>query len=90
MICIQWLELGPSDGGILTRSPAQIEIPEGSTVAIALKAIGLAEEKIALLLQQRAVAVFGLYANTNTVLHNGDRLEILDELNFDPMEHACC
>lgn len=86
MIQIQWLELKPSDGGVLTQAPAILEMPTGSTVAQALKTIGLSDSQIAKLLSQRAVAVFGLYATENTVLHEGDRLEILDDLKFDPME----
>ena len=86
MIQIQWLELKPSDGGLLTREPAILEIPSGSTVVQALKAIGLGEPHIADLLNARAVAVYGLYATPSTVLFEGDRLEILDELKFDPME----
>ena len=86
MIHIQWLELKPSDGGVLNRAPAMLKMPAGSTVAQALKAIGLNDSQIAELLNQRAVAVYGLYATENTVLYDGDRLEILDELKFDPME----
>lgn len=86
MIRVQWLELKPSDGGILTKAPATMEMPGGSTVAQALKAIGLNDTQIAALLNQRAVAVYGLYATENTELHDGDRLEILDNLKFDPME----
>nr|WP_306815328.1 RnfH family protein [Limnobacter parvus] len=70
----------------MTDPPKLLEIPVGSTVVQALKAIGVADERICQLLEQRAVAVFGLYATENTVLHPDDRLEILDELNFDPME----
>ena len=86
MIRIQWLELGPEDSGVLTRPLKTLEIPDASTVTEALEAIGLAQERISKLLQQRAVAVHGLYAIASTVLHEGDRLEILDELNFEPME----
>ncbi|MDP2380311.1 MAG: RnfH family protein [Pseudohongiella sp.] len=86
MIHIQWLALKPSDGGVLTKAPATLELPAGSTAAQALKAIGLNDSQITALLNQRAVAVYGLYATENTVLHDGDRLEILDEQKFDPME----
>lgn len=86
MICIQWLELKPETGGILTDAPNLLEVPVGCTVAQGLKAIGFNDDRVAQLLEQRAVSVFGLYATENTVLYPNDRLEILDELNFDPME----
>lgn len=86
MIHIQWLELKPEHGGVLIQQPNSLEIPAESTVPVALKTIGLTEARISTLLEQCAVAVFGLYATETTVLHEGDRLEILDELNFDPME----
>lgn len=86
MIHIQWLELKPSDGGVLTHATTALELPVASTVAHALVAIGLNDSQISALLNQRAVAVYGLYATENTVLHEGDRLEILDDLKFDPME----
>lgn len=86
MICIQWLELKPGDGGVLTRAAATLELPSGSTATEALKVIGMSDSTIEKLLNQRAVSVHGLYATENTVLHEGDRLEILDDLKFDPME----
>lgn len=86
MIQIQWLELKPEDGGVLTQAPHILTLPEGSTASAALRTIGWPEQRIAKLLERRAVAIYGMYATENTVLHEGDRLEILDELNFDPME----
>ena len=38
------------------------------------------------MLERRAVAIHGMYATESTILFEGDRLEILDELQFDPME----
>ena len=38
------------------------------------------------LLKHKRIAVFGLYALPNTQLHEGDRIEILDELRFNPMD----
>lgn len=86
MIRIQWIELGPKDPGVLTRAAQTLVIPAASSVIEALMAIGLPAGQIKNLLKQRAVAVHGLYATENTVLFEGDRLEILDALNFDPME----
>lgn len=86
MIQIQWLELKPEDGGVLMQAPHILTLPEGSTASAALRTIGWPEQRIVTLLERRAVAIYGMYATENTVLHEGDRLEILDELNFDPME----
>lgn len=86
MIRIEWIELKPADGGVLTREPTSLEIPQGSTVPQALGEIGLLAKQIAQLLETRAVAIHGMYATENTVLFEGDRIEILDELQFDPME----
>ncbi|HAV74837.1 MAG: RnfH family protein [Limnobacter sp.] len=66
--------------------PKPLNVPEKTTVEQALQAIGLSSERIALLLKERAVAVYGLYATEGMLLHPGDRIEILDGLSFDPME----
>ena len=86
MIHIQWLELKPRDAGALTALPEVLQLPTQSSVGQALLAIGLDPVRIQNLLEQRAVAVYGLYATENTILHDGDRLEILDGLKFDPMD----
>lgn len=86
MIQVQWLELGASDPGILVKPIQSIQIPQGSTVGQMLLQIGVDKSRADSLLRQRAVAVFGVYATEATVLHDGDRLEILDALKFDPME----
>ena len=83
MIRIEWIELKPADGGVLTREPTSLEIPQGSTVPQALGEIGLLAKQIAQLLETRAVAIHGMYATENTVLFEGDRIEILDELQFE-------
>jgi uncharacterized protein len=86
VIRIQWIDLNTADGGVVNRLPAQFEIAQGSTVPQALAALGFGSARISEMLEQRAVAVFGMYATENTVLFEGDRLEILDGLQFDPME----
>jgi putative ubiquitin-RnfH superfamily antitoxin RatB of RatAB toxin-antitoxin module len=86
LISIQWLELTPQDGGVFTKTLGVLELPKSSTVPHVLQLIGFTQEKISHLLQHRAVAVYGLYATENTLLYDGDRLEILDDLKFDPME----
>lgn len=86
MIQVQWLELKPKDAGVLTAPPEVLNLPPQSTVRQALLAIGLDLARVKDLLEQRAVAVYGLYATECTVLHHGDRIEILDGLKFDPMD----
>lgn len=83
---VHWLELCPGDGGVLTTSPHPLDLPEKTTVEQALFVIGLDEDRVASLFKERAVAVYGLYAKEGTILHPGDRIEILDGLSFDPME----
>jgi uncharacterized protein len=83
---VYWLELGSGDGGVLTTRPSAINLPEKATVEQALHAIGMDTERIAWLLKERAVAIYGLYATEGMMLHPGDRIEILDGLSFDPME----
>lgn len=83
---IQWIELNTADGGVLTRAPALLDVPQGTTVPQALAAIGFGQARITEMLEQRAVAIYGMYSTETTVLFEGDRLEILDGLQFDPME----
>lgn len=85
MLSITWIELKSDDGGILERNPQEIKIPEGSTVSNALDAIGLGGTKEDLL-KSRSVAVYGQYALADTRLYDGDRIEVLDTLRFDPKE----
>ena len=86
MINIEWIELRPEDPGVLVKLPERLEVPEACTVPQALQALGYTQRQILDMLEKKAVAVFGLYATEQTVLHENDRLEILDGLNFDPME----
>lgn len=86
MIRIQWIELNSGDGGVLTREPSLLDLPQGSTVPQALAALQLAPSRINDLLERRAVAIHGMYATESTILFEGDRLEILDGLQFDPMD----
>lgn len=86
MISIKWIELQSRDSGILNRQPQTLELPSGALVPAALAALGYSLAQVDEMLSKRAVAVFGLYATAHTVLHAGDRLEILDVLQFNPME----
>ena len=83
---VQWLELEPKEGGVLVNKPQLLDLPEHCTVVQALSTLGFNPAKITELLAQRAVAIYGLYATDRTVLYDGDRIEILDSLSFDPME----
>ncbi|HEY1058693.1 MAG TPA: RnfH family protein [Limnobacter sp.] len=83
---VQWIELLPEDGGLLPKSPATLEVPDASTVEAVLRLLGRTSADIKALLEARAVSVYGVYASANTILHPGDRLEILDALRFNPMD----
>lgn len=84
-IVIYWIQLTNQDQGILQRPPQAVTIAQGSTIKQALALIGLSQQAD-VLLNTRSVAVFGQYALPDTVLHEGDRIEILDTLRFDPKE----
>lgn len=58
----------------------QLELPAGASVADALTASGFDTEDLA------GVAVFGVNAEMNTRLHDGDRVELLRPLRADPKE----
>lgn len=83
---VSWIRLNPEDPGMLTRSPEPLHLPSNSTVYQALLTLGLSEATAHKLLKARSVAVFGVYALESTLLHPGDRIEILDKLLADPME----
>ena len=86
MINIEWIELRPEDPGLLNHLPKRFQVADACIVPRALLQLGYSQDQIQTMLEQKAVAVFGLYATEETVLHECDRLEILDGLNFDPME----
>lgn len=58
-----------------------VELPDRATVADALRAAGWGEE-----VENIAAAVFGVVADAATVLHEGDRVELLRPLVVDPKE----
>lgn len=55
-------------------------LPDGATVAAALAAFGPIDAEIA------GYAVFGIRATEDTVLRDGDRLELLRALTLDPKD----
>ncbi len=58
-----------------------LELPEGATVADAVRAAGLEADP-----ETVGVAVFGMVATPATVLREGDRVELLRPLLLDPKE----
>lgn len=86
-IAVSCIILGSGDGGCLLREPSGLSLQAGVTVAQALEQFtGLGEADVAGLFSARRVAVFGVTAQAGDVLHEGDRIEVLDDLHFDPME----
>lgn len=59
----------------------EVQLPDGATVAQALQAAGWDTGSSAV-----AHAVFGLRVERDTVLHEGDRVELLRPLVADPKE----
>lgn len=58
-----------------------LEIDEGATAAMALETVGWT-----LNAEFTALAVFGVAASTDTVLRDGDRVELLRALQADPKQ----
>lgn len=58
-----------------------LELPSGSTVADALQGI-----EWAVLPEVVGYAIFGVNAEASTLLHEGDRVELLRGLQIDPKE----
>lgn len=59
----------------------ELELGEGACVADALRAAGWGDTQ-----EPREYAVFGVAANATTLLHDGDRVELLRPLLADPKE----
>lgn len=59
----------------------ELELPPGSCIAEALSAAGWGDDTDTV-----AYAVFGLRADRETVLREGDRVELLRPLQADPKE----
>jgi putative ubiquitin-RnfH superfamily antitoxin RatB of RatAB toxin-antitoxin module len=65
---------------------AQVELPEGATVADALAAANLAARVPGLQVDPARLAIFGRTAGLETGLHHRDRVEILRPLQVDPKQ----
>ncbi|MGH8076489.1 MAG: RnfH family protein [Lysobacter sp.] len=59
----------------------QLELPPGSSVADALTAAGLVDDP-----ETVAYAVYGVRVDPQTVLREGDRIEMLRPLQIDPKD----
>jgi len=73
----------PQPGGGWQR---EVRLPAGSTAADALRASGFAREFPDVDPWQAGVGVFGRSCAQETLLRDGDRVEIYRPLTFDPME----
>lgn len=58
-----------------------LDLPDGARVGQAVAAAGIQGEE-----QATGVAVFGVLASQDTVLHDGDRVELLRPLLMDPKD----
>ncbi len=58
-----------------------VELPEGATLAQAVEKAGLAGSA-----EATGYAIFGLNAEAATLLHEGDRVELLRALQIDPKD----
>ena len=63
----------------------QVEVPIGASVAQALEAAGLTPESLAAG-GIDGLALHGVRAQADTVLHDGDRIELLRPLLADPKD----
>lgn len=73
----------PSAGGAWLRT---LCLAAGATLAEALAASGFAQDFAGLDPWQHGVGVFGQRAEAQTLLRDGDRVEIYRPLSFDPKE----
>lgn len=58
-----------------------LDLPENATLERALEAAGWAEVE-----GVNGYAIFGINAEASTVLHEGDRIELLRPLQIDPKD----
>jgi uncharacterized protein len=63
-----------------------VVVPVGVTVAYAISASGLADEIPDLALDPARIGIFGNLVSPDTLLREGDRVEIYRPLQIDPKE----
>ena len=68
------------------QSLLDIELPEGASVEQAIKQSRLLEKHSDVSLDKNQVGIFGELVSLETVLHEGDRVEVYLPLTMDPME----
>jgi putative ubiquitin-RnfH superfamily antitoxin RatB of RatAB toxin-antitoxin module len=66
------------------QTPVRLELPPGSTVDAAIRASGLLEKHPEIDLAHNAVGLYGRRVRLDTVLREGDRVEIYRPLPVDP------
>jgi putative ubiquitin-RnfH superfamily antitoxin RatB of RatAB toxin-antitoxin module len=64
----------------------QFELPPGSTIADAVQRSGLREEIPGLEVDDASVGIFGRAVTLDTLLRDGDRLELYRPLQCDPKQ----
>ena len=69
-----------------TQFLVDTELPEGASVQQAIKQSGLLEKHPNISLDKNEVGIFGELVSLETVLHEGDRVELYRPLIMDPME----
>ncbi len=62
----------------------QIDVPEGSTLKEAIEASGLLKRYPKIDLDKQKVGIFGKLAKLDTVIKEGDRVEIYRPITADP------
>jgi putative ubiquitin-RnfH superfamily antitoxin RatB of RatAB toxin-antitoxin module len=83
---VSFITLLEEDGGILERLPVVFDVAEGLSLCSFLLERGLGRNDIETLIAEKAICIFGVTCSLNEVLQEGDRVEILDRLHFNPME----
>ncbi len=64
----------------------ELRLPAGSTVGAAIRASGLLREYPEIDLERNRLGIFGRLVRLETVVRNGDRVEIYRPLLADPKE----
>lgn len=65
---------------------AELSLPRGATVAEAIEGSGIREAGTGIEIREDRLGIFGRKASFDTVLHEGDRVEIYRPLRTDPKE----
>jgi putative ubiquitin-RnfH superfamily antitoxin RatB of RatAB toxin-antitoxin module len=83
---VSFITLLEDDGGLLERDPLVFEVETGHTLCDFLLQRGLGRNEIETLIAEKAICIFGVSSGLNDTLQDGDRVELLDRLHFNPME----